>query len=258
MVAAIGWNVGRPRHQRLGDRRYRRSDRARLPHGGDPVPGAGPQGVLGEGPPRSAGQGRRHAGRQHGDQHAHRVGAAGAVPRHPGPRRPVLVRAQPGERVRRRRLRCVLRASPRVRQRAARPLRRARADGGRDRAVPVAARRQRAHRRGRVRDPRPARAVRQERLTGLLRHPPRQGGGVRAQRPGRDHLSRRGRRLSGQRRPDRRPEGVAAGHRGLAGAVPIVRLGARGDGRQFDGGRGLPSGRAQRVATGRRGHPVSG
>ena len=48
----------------------------------------------------------------------------------------------------------VLRPSARVRQRAARPVRRAGADGRRDRAVPVAARRERADRRGRIRDPR--------------------------------------------------------------------------------------------------------
>ena len=42
-----------------------------------------------------------------------------------------------------------------------------------------------------------------------------------------DHLPRRGRRLPGQRRPGRRPEGLAAGHRGLADAVPDLRLGAR-------------------------------
>ena len=95
----------RPRHQQpVGDGRHRRSDRARLPRRGDPVPGAGPQAVLGEGAPRSAGQGGRHAGRGHGDRHAHRVGAAGALPGQPGPGRPVLVRAQPGERVRGRRL----------------------------------------------------------------------------------------------------------------------------------------------------------
>ena len=37
-----------------------------------------------------------------------------------------------------------------------------------------------------------------------------------------------------------------------------VRLGARRDGRQFDGGRGVPRGRPQRAATRRRGDPASG
>ena len=139
----------RPDHRqrpRLGDGRHTRSDRAQLPRRSDPVPGAGPQAVLGEGPPRSVGQGSRHAGRRHGDRHAGRMGAAGVLPGQPGPRRPVLVRAQPGERVRRRRRRFVLRPPPRVRQRAARPLRRPRPDGDRDRAVPIAACRERAHR----------------------------------------------------------------------------------------------------------------
>ena len=138
------------------------------------------------------------------------------------------VRAEPGERVRRRRSPT---ASPgtsaRVRQRAARTVRRAGPDGRRDRAVPVPAGRERAHRRGRVGDPRPARVVRQERLAGLLRHPPRQGGGVRPQRPRGHHLPRRGRRLPGQRRPGRRPEGVAAGDRGLAASCARPTAGRR-------------------------------
>ncbi len=213
----------------------RRDHRPRLPPRGDRVPGAGPQGVLGQGAPRRAAQGGRRAGRAAmARRHADRVGAAGALPRHAGPPRPVLVRAEPGQRVRRCRRRLVQRSSARVRQRAARPVRRAGPDGRRDRAVPVAARRQRAHRRGRIGDPRPARALRQERLAGLLRHPPRQVRGVRPERPRRHHLPRRGRRLPGQRRPGRRSEGLAAGHRGVAGAVPDLRLGARRDGRQLD------------------------
>ena len=46
--------------------------------------------------------------------------------------------------------------------------------------------------------------------------------------------------------------------RRVAGAVPDVRLGARGDGCQLDGRRGLPPGRPQRAATRRRGDPASG
>ncbi len=42
-------------------------------------------------------------------------------------------------------------------------------------------------------------AVREERLTRLLRHPTRQGGGVRAERTRGDHLPRRGGRVPGQR-----------------------------------------------------------
>jgi lysyl-tRNA synthetase class 2 len=49
---------------------------------------------------------------------------------------------------------------------------------------------------------------------------------VFAQRPSRDHLPGRSRCLPGQWRPRRRPEGVAAGHSRMAGAVPNVRLGA--------------------------------
>ena len=45
----------------------------------------GPQAVLGEGAPRSAAQGRRHAGYQHVGRHAHRVGSARALPRLAGP-----------------------------------------------------------------------------------------------------------------------------------------------------------------------------
>ncbi len=37
-----------------------------------------------------------------------------------------------------------------------------------------------------------------------------------------------------------------------------LRLGARGDGREFDCGRGVPRGRPQRLATRRRGDPVPG
>ena len=50
------------------------------------------------------GQGGRHAGRRDGGRHADRLGAAGAVPRLTGPRGPPLVRAEPGERFRGRRL----------------------------------------------------------------------------------------------------------------------------------------------------------
>ncbi len=78
----------RPHHQpKGGDGRHRRSGRARLPRRVDPVPGAGPQGVLGEGAPRRAGQGGRHAGRGHGGRHADRVGAARGLPRHASPAR---------------------------------------------------------------------------------------------------------------------------------------------------------------------------
>ena len=201
------------------------------------LPGAGPQGVLGEGAPRRAVQSGR-ARWSPGMASAPCIGW-GLLELFPG----TLARddrfayaRQPG-RARSQALDSdSFDGHPHVlRQRAARPVRRAGADGRGDRAVPVAARRERAHRRGRIRDPRPARAVRQERLARLLRHPPRQGGGVRAQRQGGDHLPRRGRCLPGQRRPGRRPEGVAAGHRCVAGAVPNVRLGARGDGRQLDG-----------------------
>ncbi len=64
MVASIVWNiydivaVGE-----TWDAGNRRDDRARLPRRRDRVPGTGPQGVLGEGPPRGAGQGGRRAGR---------------------------------------------------------------------------------------------------------------------------------------------------------------------------------------------------
>ena len=111
----------------------------------------------------------------------------------------LLVRAQPGQRVRRCRRRILHRPSAHLRQRPARPVRRAGVDGGRGRAVPIPARRERTDRRGRVRHPRSAAGVRQERLAGLLRHPPRQVGGVRRQRPRRDHLPRRGRGVPGQR-----------------------------------------------------------
>ena len=75
---------------------------------------------------------------------------------------------------------------------------------------------------------------------------------------GRDHLPRRGRRLPGQRRPGRRPEGVAPGHRGLAAAVPGLRLGARRDGRRSEAAPGVPRGRAQRPPARRRGDPAPG
>ncbi len=117
--------------------------------------------------------------------------------------------------------------------------------------------RERADRRGRIGHPRAAGAVRQERLPRLLRHPAGQGRGVRAQRPRGHHLPRRGRRVPGQRRPGRRSEGVAAGDRGVAAAVPGVRLGAGRDGRQFGCGRGVPRGRTQRAAARRRGDPAS-
>ncbi|EUA54906.1 lysine--tRNA ligase [Mycobacterium intracellulare 1956] len=113
----------------------------------------------------------------------------------------------------------------------------ARADHGDDRALSIAARGERAHRRGRIGHPRAARAVRQERLPGLLRHPPRQVGGIRPERARRHHLPGRGRRLPGQRRPDRRSPGVVPGRRRLAGSVPNLRLGARGHGRQHPGAR---------------------
>ncbi len=206
-----------------------------VPRRRDRVPGAGPQGVLGEGAPRRAAQGGRRAGRRHGGRHRSSAGACSSCSPAPWPARTGFLYAL-------NRVSAFAGADSdsfdghpaRLRQRAARPVRRAGADGRRDRAVPIAARRERAHRRGRVGHPRPARAVRQERLARLLRHPPRQGGGVRAQRPRGDHLPRRGRRLPGQRRPGRRSEGLAAGDRGVAGAVPDVRLGARRDGRQFE------------------------
>ena len=213
MVAAIGWNVGdiatggESWMEEIGE-----THRPRLPRRGDRFPGSGPQAVLGEGPARRLVQSRRGARRRHGRRHSAGLGPAGTFPGHAGTRRPVRLRGEPGQRLRGRRLRTVRWSPARVRQRGPRPVRRTGADGRGDRAVPIAARRERAHRRGRIRDPRPARAVRQERLAGLFRHPPRQGGRVRAQRPGGDHLSRRGRCLFGQRRPRRRPEGMAAGH----------------------------------------------
>lgn len=54
---------------------------------------------------------------------------------------------------------------------------------------------------------------------------------VFTQRQGRRHLSRRGRCLPRQRRPRRRPRGLAARHRRLAGGRPPARLGARRHGR---------------------------
>ena len=192
------------------------------------------------------------------DRHPARLGSARDVPRHAGTA--ITGCCYAVNRVSGfadRRSRPVRRPAARPAQRALRPVRRAGADRGGDRAVPVAARRERADRRGRVGDPRAAGAVRQERLAGLLRHPPRQVGGVRAQRPRRHHLPRRGRRLPGQRRPDRRSAGLAAGHRRLAGAVPELRLGARRDGRQFDGRPGLSRGRPQRAGARRRGDPAT-
>ncbi len=76
-----------------------------------------------------------------GDRHAHRLGASRVVPRLTGQAGPASVRAEPGERLRRRRRRHLLRAPTRVRQRLARIVRRAGADGRRDRAVPVPTRR---------------------------------------------------------------------------------------------------------------------
>src|ERR1700750_2955198 len=56
MLASIAGDVRGPRPQpEVGDGRHRRGGRPRLPHLFDPVPAAGPQGVLGEGPTRSAG-----------------------------------------------------------------------------------------------------------------------------------------------------------------------------------------------------------
>ena len=192
---------GRPGHRRRvdprGDRRGHRPCHPRRGHRGAR---RGPQAVLGEGASRGALQGRRDADRRDGRRHPRRMGPAGTVSRLARPRLPVPVRRQPRARLRRRGLRRLRRtASAGVRQRAARPVRRAGADGRSDRAVPLATRRQRVDRRGRVGDPRAARGVRQERLPGLLRHPPRQVGGVRTQRPLRHHLPRGGRRLPGKR-----------------------------------------------------------
>ena len=260
MVAAVGWNVG----DLITGPESVMEDIGEviglvLPRRGDRLPGAGPQGVLGQGAARRAVQGRRHAGRR-AWRSASSIGW-GLLEMFPGSlerdeRLPYA--ANRVVRVRRRRRRRLRRPPPaRLRQRAARPVRRAGADGGGDRAVPVAARRERAHRRGRVGDPRTARAVRQERLARLLRHPPRQVGGVRPERARRDHLPRRGRRVPGQRRPDRRSAGLARRDRRLADAVPVLRVGARRDGRERGCRASLPGGRPQRPRTRRRGDPAT-
>ena len=184
------------RRRRDLDAGNRRDDRSRLPHRRGRVPGTGPQGVLGEGPPRGADQGGRRAGGRDGGRNPRRLGPARTVPRHAGTRLPAGVRGEPRCRLRRRRRQRVRRPAPAcLRQRHPRPVRRAGADGRRNRAVPVAALGERTHRRGRVSHPRPLGAVRQERLTRLLRHPTRQGRGVRAERTRGDHLPRRGGRV---------------------------------------------------------------
>ena len=251
MVASIGLEPRRPGHRRRDlDGRERRDHRARLPRRRGRLPGAGPQGVLGQGPARRAGQGGGRAGRRDGHRNPDRLGPAGTVPRHAGTRLPAGLCRQPGRGVRRGGFRRVRGPAPtRFRQRAPRSVRRAGTDGRRDRALPVAAFRERADRRGRIGHPGTAGAVRKERLARLLRHPAGQGRGVRAQRARRHHLPRRGGRVPGQRRPGRRSEGVAAGDRGVVEAVPGVRLGAGRDGRQFCCGRGIPRSGPQRPAT---------
>ena len=79
---------------------------------------------------------------------------------------------------------------------------------------------------------RPARPARLRGLPRLLRHPPRQGLGVLPRRPRRRDLPRHRGSVARVRRPRGPPRQLAAGHRGLAGRGPRVRLGARGGGRQ--------------------------
>ena len=93
-----------------------------------------------------------------------------------------------------------------------------------------------------------AREVRRPRLARLLRHPPRQGRDLLAERQGRRHLPGGQRGEPRQRRPGRRPGGVGAGDRGLAatqarqyawtpavmgaseeGAIAYARAGLEGD-----------------------------
>ena len=89
MVAAIGWNVGdlvtgdETCMEEIGEVIGLAFHVAAIA-----LPGAGPQGVLGQGAARRPVQGGRHAGRRHGDRHPGRLGTAGALPRHAGPRRP--------------------------------------------------------------------------------------------------------------------------------------------------------------------------
>ena len=74
-----------------------------------------------------------------------------------------------------------------------------------------------------------------QRLARLLRHPARQGRRLLPQRQGRRHLPRRGRGLPRQRRPGRRPRGLAARHRRLARRGPPLRLGPAVMGASEDG-----------------------
>ena len=108
---------------------------------------AGPQGVLGQGASRRAGQGGRRAGRRDGRSESWSAGDCSSC----SPARWSATTGWPtrstGSRLCRRRCQRVRRPAPaRLRQRASRPVRRAGADGRRDRAVPVAAVRERAHR----------------------------------------------------------------------------------------------------------------
>ncbi len=113
----------------------------------------------------------------------------------------------------------------------ARPVRRARPAQRRRHPVPLPAPGSRPARRRGGPHPRPPRPLRRPGLPRLLRHPPRQGRRLLTQRQGRRHLPRRGRGVPGQRRPGRRPGGLAPRDRRLAGRGPPVRLGTGGDGR---------------------------
>ena len=170
---------------------------------------------------------------------------------------PAALRDKPGQRLRRRHPGLVRRQTARLPQRPVRIVRRPGADGRGCRAVPVSTGGERPDRRGRVGDPWPPGGVGQERLAGLLRHPAGQIGDLRAERSRRRHLPGGDRRMPGQRRSGRRPASLAAGHRGVAEAVPRLRVGTRGDGSQFDRRAGLPGGRSERTATRRRGDPLS-
>ena len=147
MVAAVGWNVVDLAHRRrVGHRGHRRGHRAGLPRRRDRFPGPGPPRVLGEGTARGPDQGSAHARRGYGDRHADRVGSARTLPRIPGPRRPALVCAEPGARLRRCPERDLRRPPARRRERTSRLVRSGGADGRRDSPVPIAAGGERAHR----------------------------------------------------------------------------------------------------------------
>jgi hypothetical protein len=102
------------------------------------------------------------------------------------------------------------------------------------------------------RNPRPPRRVRGPGLAGLLRHPPRQGRGVLAERQGRRHLPGGGRGLTGRRRPGRRPRRLGSRHRGVAAARPAPRLGSGRHGRERARCQGVRVGGPERPSAGRR------